>query len=195
MRKNTVNLSGYINNVKDVSDKLTVASLAVSSKDKEGNWKSVYFDINTKPGTVEDGKLYDVSGFMKGDVWEDKQTGKKKTKPVIVVQEVTHIDSKRPEGENSPNKIEISGFVNNVKNISDNLVVFSIAASTKMQDDTYETYWIEAKTNPNKVSIEEKKLFQFSGFVVGDFWEDKESGKLRSKPVLWITEAEHIEKS
>lgn len=81
------------------------ASMAVNRKfkDKDDNWKDevtwVSLDIWGKSGEsfgehMHKGKAVYVEGHLKEDSWDDKQTGKKRTKLKVVVDRWSFVESK-----------------------------------------------------------------------------------------------------
>ncbi len=89
---------------------ITNASMAVNRryKGKDDQWKEevtwVSLDIWGPRGEtfgehMHKGKAVYVEGHLKEDQWEDKQTGKKRTKLKIVVDSWSFVESKNAEGE------------------------------------------------------------------------------------------------
>ena len=88
---NEISLTGFVNNVKQLSSGTYVASLAVSqkisAKGEEAKYKNGFINIMPKLPLPE-GKRVDVKGFVSFDFYEDKNTGKEKSSLKVFVNEI-----------------------------------------------------------------------------------------------------------
>lgn len=88
---NEISLTGFVNNVKQLSSGTYVASLAVSqkisAKGEEAKYKNGFINIMSKLPLPE-GKRVDVKGFVTFDFYEDKTTGKEKSSLKVFVNEI-----------------------------------------------------------------------------------------------------------
>jgi len=92
------------------------------------------------------------------------------------------------------NEVKLSGFINNVKKISDKLITFSVAVGVKQQDESFKNVFVNCKSNQvEAVEKLEKARANVEGFMTGEFWVDKETGKDRQKAVVFIQKLEAIE--
>jgi single-stranded DNA-binding protein len=95
------------------------------------------------------------------------------------------------------NSIELTGFTNNVKKISDKLTVFSLAVgmNTKEQDQNGKDIWkngfVDCKVFNSNIEIEDGKRVSINGWVAFDFYESKE-GKERNKLVVNVKDIELV---
>jgi len=76
---NSVEITGYVNGVKKISENLSVFSVAYGVKQEDGSYKNIFINCKTKDASVEDGKRYDVTGFLTGSHYtpegSDKERG------------------------------------------------------------------------------------------------------------------------
>jgi len=86
---NSVEITGYVNNKKVVSDNLTVFSLAYGVKQEDGTYKNVFINCKTKDAEVEDGKRYDVTGFLTGSHYTPEGSDKERGAIELWVQTAT----------------------------------------------------------------------------------------------------------
>jgi len=93
---NSIELSGYVNNVKKVSDNLTVFSLAVGTNvgtKEEPEWKNGFVNCKiggkTDSSAIEDGKRVDIKGFVTFDFFTPKGSDKEVASLQVFVTEAT----------------------------------------------------------------------------------------------------------
>jgi len=94
---NEVKLTGYMANIKKISDKLVTFSMSVGSKQEDGTYKNGF--VNCKSNKVSEvvaDKRVDVEGWMTFDFWEDKETKKERQRPIVFIKEI--VDAKPYEG-------------------------------------------------------------------------------------------------
>lgn len=89
---NSVELTGFVNNVKELSSGIKVANLSVGVKNNKAGegekaYKNGFVNIVTKEDLVNGTKVT-VKGFVTFDFWEDKGTGKEKQQIKIFANEV-----------------------------------------------------------------------------------------------------------
>jgi len=88
----TMQLQGFINNVKKVSDKLTTFSFSIGVKQEDGTFKNGFFNCKTNQGdSVVEKQRVEVDGWLTFDFWVDKDTGKDRQKPIMFVNKITVI--------------------------------------------------------------------------------------------------------
>ena len=85
-----------------------------------------------------------------------------------------------------------TGFVNNVKEVGEKLVVFSLAVGVKQEDGTYKNGFVNCKANKEKVQIKEGDRVTVKGFPTFEFWTDKDSGRERQRMVVFVQEVEPV---
>lgn len=89
---NSVELSGFVNNVKELASGIKVGTLSVGVKntktgDGEKAYKNGFVNIVTKENLVNGTKV-SIKGFITFDFWEDKASGKEKQQMKIFANEV-----------------------------------------------------------------------------------------------------------
>ena len=90
---NEVKITGYVNGVKEISDKLKVFSVAYGVKQENGSYKNIF--INCKAGAdvaVKDGERYDVDGFLTGSFFTP-EGGKEKGSLELWVKTASEISA------------------------------------------------------------------------------------------------------
>ena len=81
------------------------------------------------------------------------------------------------------NEMKLTGFVANVKKVSDKLVVFGLAVGVKQQDGSWKNGFVNCKTNQVD-SVVDRQRVDVEGWLTFDFWE--QDGKDRQKPVMFV---------
>ena len=85
---NKMKLTGYVANVKKVSDKLVVFGLSVGVKQQDGSWKNGFFSCKTNlVDKVVEKQRINVEGWLSFEFWE--KDGKSNQKPVMFVKDIT----------------------------------------------------------------------------------------------------------
>lgn len=87
---NTIEITGYVNNVKEFGQGNYSGSLSIGTKtrvDGEDVWKNGYMNISTKH-PITDGTKITAKGFLTYDFWVDKTTGKDRQAPKIYAMEI-----------------------------------------------------------------------------------------------------------
>lgn len=89
---NNIELSGFINNVKELPSGMSVGTLSVGIKNTkagegEKSYKNGFVNIVTKEKLVNGAKVT-VKGFVTFDFWEDKGSGKERQAIKVFANEV-----------------------------------------------------------------------------------------------------------
>jgi hypothetical protein len=85
-------------------------------------------------------------------------------------------------------KFVATGYVNNVKEVGEKLVVFSLAIGVKQEDGSYKNGFVNCKANREKVKVEDKARVVVTGFPTFDFWKKDSEEKERQNFYVFVQE-------
>lgn len=88
---NKYSFGGTAVNVKTLENGNIVGAIAYKIKNLDNEEKNVYFDFIAKKGVIlEKAKTYNISGFLTGDVWVNKE-GQNRNKTKLFIMEATEV--------------------------------------------------------------------------------------------------------
>lgn len=88
----TMQLQGFINNVKKISDKLSTFSISIGVKQQDGTFKNGFFNCKTnKVDDIVTDQRVELDGWLSFDMWVDKTSGKNRQNPIMFVNKITRI--------------------------------------------------------------------------------------------------------
>ena len=181
---NNVKLVGFVHNIKKITDNKATCGLSIGVKQQDGSYKNGWVNCVFNPSKLElvEGDQYSMEGFFTFNFWTPEGADKERAELRLVVQKAT-------PGNEGTNFVELTGFVNNLKKITDNMARFGLNVGVKQQDDTYKNGWVNCKYNPTRLEIVAGERYTIQGFVTFDFWTPEGSDKERSTLQIWVQDA------
>ena len=90
------------------------------------------------------------------------------------------------------NVVELTGYVANVKEVSDKLVTFGLAVGVKVGEEdgkpVYKNGFVNCKASKGNVTVTDKERVTITGWVSFDFYTPKDSDKERASMVVFVKE-------
>ena len=162
---NDLKLTGYFNNIKEIGLKTKVANFSYSIKNKDGIFNNIFIEVYfSKDLEIKKNTRYIISGFLVGDIWIDKKTGKERNNSKIRINSIKELREK----ENYKNYFKIKGYVSNLKSISDKISIFRLSYPIKMKDNTIKYIYVDSLIS-NELKIENKKNILLKVFLLVKF--------------------------